>query len=1676
MKKKHFTKRVISVLVAGCMLMTAPSLPAFASNEESNTGWTAGDETEINWTAGEETDFALGVSKKSDAMKSETTPATEIQSESILTEEIETETTSVADMESESAPSTGVESETTETVVEESEAAARTGAEAATNWTSVEETDAAVVYNGSWITTNEGGQSGGHAKQTNSAGATASFTFKGTGVRWVSQVDPTYTTPAKVYLDGTLMKSVSSYEADTNYYQKVIYSLVGLPDAQHTLKIECQGSTYIEVDGFAYNSDTAPVQADKIDVTPASLSLRKGDTQQMNVSAKSGISDIYGVKVSFASENEAIATVDENGLVTGNDTGSTNVIVSVNGLDPVKIPVEIAVEAQMRRVVDNEHPLIIHHMQREFNSNLPGTIQGGHNVKEFWDNLPERTKPYQALVIHGGYYMNNNYVVRGLTQEQFYRQQADLCNTYNIPFFLMIGNSYTSDVMSDALVEEFFQKYPTFLGVSYSECHMKNYANDVARKLEICNRYGGYIWYADQVLSAQFTNMLNTDTFVQAAKKYSKNLILMHKTSTPNSGNLGTNASEGIIEGAWLSGLADNWGTLTDSWMWYIDGYWKLYGGQGGGIASGGAEECRGPFAMPDQLFAYRMIQEGINGATVFSFEHPVGAEGVRNTLSSTYTDIVDKATQFLLDAKIPDRNEAAAKTKVAITTEKGQASSILGTAPIYNTLYGDTGAGGAYKSMVTKSTGRYGTIPVIPSLVSKDFIAKYEGKMDFINSDNCGSLNSAQKVREYFNERYPETYTGNGYAEKLDNQWFTYNSLWESEGNQNVSLALDHGFADSVDISYDNFTYLVITDDEDKTSIKFNNFLLDKDDVWNGYQNINDPNGTVHWDTDNNSMWPDYIWRSVIPNEFRLDETYRDTTIALHGLKEEPRLVVTDGLYDDYHKKNQYTISDGEWDSATGTYSFQISANGWVEFDVLPKTAGIVSETDLTLTNDTAADTADLMEEAPVIEMSDGTITGITLNMMEDFDFGQSFTLNANVWPADTANKQVKWYSSSWGVATVAGGKVIAKHPGTAVITAETANGIKKSVKVTVNDLPTQVTGVKFYQAQNGITGSVSPSDVRVKVDGTIALIADTIPAMAKNRKIIYKVADPSLASVTPEGVVKGLKTGETTVTATTVDGGYTDTCKLFVDAKAVQPNPVTALSISVTETTMNMGEGQDITTSTVPENASLQRVVWSTEDDQIAEISDDGIVGRAMILAKGPGTTTIHGYTVDGGREAAITVTVTAPEPEEPVVSLVLSVLEQQIALAEQVNLNLYLDLPEKKEFSNLLGAAKTLLEEAKKSGTTVTQPEINKMADSLNKARLGLTVKPSKESLEALLKKASAFNLSDYTEASAASLKVAVNGAKAVINNALAREQDVKNAEKALTQAMDQLIPKDNQEKAAIQALKMNVKATLSSYKTIKLTWKKVSGVDGYQVQRRSGSKWVTVKDLKNTYSSFDFTKTSLGSTYTLRVLGYKTFPDGRAYTQGNTVTKKAIPQKAVVTSTNSSSTSIKLSWKKISGVNGYEVLQKDGSRWKKLYDTKSAKKTSYLVKNLTPGKKYTFAVKAYKKNSHKKKVYGEYTAQKIKAVPATPRGIKAKVSRGNVTIRWTKQTDVSGYRIQRKRGSKWVTLTTKVSAKATSYKDEKVKKGSKYTYRIQSYKTGKGKVYSGNSKEITVAVKK
>ena len=80
-------------------------------------------------------------------------------------------------------------------------------------------------------------------------------------------------------------------------------------------------------------------------------------------------------------------------------------------------------------------------------------------------------------------------------------------------------------------------------------------------------------------------------------------------------------------------------------------------------------------------------------------------------------------------------------------------------------------------------------------------------------------------------------------------------------------------------------------------------------------------------------------------------------------------------------------------------------------------------------------------------------------------------------------------------------------------------------------------------------------------------------------------------------------------------------------------------------------------------------------------------------------------------------------------------------------------------------------------------------------------------------------------------------------------------------------------------------------------------------------------------------------------------------------------------------NSSSKSIKVTWKRQSGVTGYQVQYSTASSFKsaKTVTVKKAKTTSTTIKKLTKGKKYYVRVRTYQKVSGKT-YYSAWSASK------------------------------------------------------------------------------------------------
>jgi uncharacterized protein YjdB len=97
------------------------------------------------------------------------------------------------------------------------------------------------------------------------------------------------------------------------------------------------------------------------------------------------------------------------------------------------------------------------------------------------------------------------------------------------------------------------------------------------------------------------------------------------------------------------------------------------------------------------------------------------------------------------------------------------------------------------------------------------------------------------------------------------------------------------------------------------------------------------------------------------------------------------------------------------------------------------------------------------------------------------------------------------------------------------------------------------------------------------------------------------------------------------------------------------VTPIAVTGVSLDIETLDMTAGSGETLTAAVQPPNATNKNVIWISSAPGVAAVDDSG-----RVTAVSAGTATITVTTVDGGKTAQATVTVTAPETAVTGVSL--------------------------------------------------------------------------------------------------------------------------------------------------------------------------------------------------------------------------------------------------------------------------------------------------------------------------------------------------------------------------------------------------------------------------------------
>lgn len=250
--------------------------------------------------------------------------------------------------------------------------------------------------------------------------------------------------------------------------------------------------------------------------------------------------------------------------------------------------------------------------------------------------------------------------------------------------------------------------------------------------------------------------------------------------------------------------------------------------------------------------------------------------------------------------------------------------------------------------------------------------------------------------------------------------------------------------------------------------------------------------------------------------------------------------------------------------------------------------------------------------------------VTGISMSETTvELKPGEKHQLEATVLPQNASNAEVTWYSDKESVAIVSqSGLVSAVSTGEATIHVVTSDGGKMATCL-----------VKVGTPVKGITLSISSKTLYVG-DPSLDISATLTPANATDKSLEWSSSDPEVASIAPgaalHAVIKPLKPGKTTITATTKDGGFTASCEVTVKRH------VSGVSLNKASLTLYVGETESLAATVAPEDASDKTVAWSSDNSAVASVSN------GKVTANKPGTAVIKVVTNDLSKEAACTVTV--------------------------------------------------------------------------------------------------------------------------------------------------------------------------------------------------------------------------------------------------------------------------------------------------------------------------------------------------------------------------------------------------------------------------------------------------
>ena len=252
--------------------------------------------------------------------------------------------------------------------------------------------------------------------------------------------------------------------------------------------------------------------------------------------------------------------------------------------------------------------------------------------------------------------------------------------------------------------------------------------------------------------------------------------------------------------------------------------------------------------------------------------------------------------------------------------------------------------------------------------------------------------------------------------------------------------------------------------------------------------------------------------------------------------------------------------------------------------------------------------------------------VTGVTVTAdTKTLFIGTTAQLTATVKPADASITGVKWESTNEKVAVVDEyGVVTGVGRGQATIRATAADGSgqRASVNVTVKQQPESIT-------LSGLSGNI-------RVGGGVTLKATVLPNTTSDKAVVWATSDASVATVSANGYVKGVRAGSCTITCQSKTFP-----EVYAQIDVTVYAPVTSITFNEKKPSVAVGRSIALSWTVKPQDATDSSVSFSTNKPDVVSVSDDGIVTGLK-----RGECYVYATANDGsGKKATIRVTVTQP-----------------------------------------------------------------------------------------------------------------------------------------------------------------------------------------------------------------------------------------------------------------------------------------------------------------------------------------------------------------------------------------------------------------------------------------------